>query len=250
MKKGELILVGAGPGDPELITIKGMKAIAAGDVILYDALVNPELLEYAPHAIKVFVGKRKGYCKYSQEQINKTIVAYAAKGMKVVRLKGGDPFVFGRGFEELAFAAEFGFSTQVIPGLSSSISVPAINQIPVTSRGVTESFWVITGTTKKHKLSKDIALASRVDTTVVILMGVSKIEEIMNVFQASNKSEIPVAVIQEGSRDTSKVVKGTVQNIAEKVRDEDIQNPAIIIVGKTVNLIDQLQNQTVLQNFA
>ena len=174
--KPKLTLVGAGPGDPDLITVKGMKAIASADVILYDALVDKDLLNYAKtDAIKIFVGKRGGKRSIKQEQINLLIVKYAYQYGSVVRLKGGDPFVFGRGHEELEYAENFGILTEIIPGITSAISVPALQGIPVTRRGISESFWVITGSTKEGRLSKDIELAAQSTATIVVLMGMNKL---------------------------------------------------------------------------
>src|SRR5690606_10611582 len=148
-----LTVVGAGPGDPELITLKAIKVLKSARVVLYDALISNELLDYAPeNSEKIFVGKRKGCYAYQQEQINELIVARAKTHGHVVRLKGGDPFVFGRGAEELEYAYNHGLQTQVVPGISSSLAVPAYQGIPLTKRGVSESFWVITGTTKDHKM--------------------------------------------------------------------------------------------------
>jgi len=159
--QGLLTVIGAGPGDVELITLKAIKALQSADVVLYDALVNVELLEYAIKAEHIFVGKRKGCYAYQQEQINELIVKHGKNNEHVVRLKGGDPFVFGRGAEEMEFAAENGLHVAMVPGISSSLSVPASQNIPVTKRGATESFWVITGTTKEHKLSNDVQLAAK-----------------------------------------------------------------------------------------
>ncbi len=176
----QVTLVGAGPGDPDLLTIKGAKALAEANVVLYDALANEELLSYAPKkALKIFVGKRKGCHAYTQEEINQLIVDNALTYGNVVRLKGGDPFIFGRGSEEIEFVESFGIPTFVVPGISSSIAVPASQGISLTKRGVSESFWVITGTTSARKLSADVALAAQSTATVVILMGMSKLEEIV-----------------------------------------------------------------------
>src|SRR5262249_35088791 len=155
-----LTLVGAGPGDPELITLKGLNALKSADVILYDALIHPALLDNAKQdAIKINVGKRAGNHGCDQDEINRLIVFYASKHGHVVRLKGGDPFVFGRGYEEIEYAEKSGISTSVIPGLSSSTSLTGLQKIPLTHRGLTESFYVLTGTTSSHQLSKDIAVA-------------------------------------------------------------------------------------------
>jgi len=242
MKAGHLILVGAGPGDAELITLKGVKAIQKAEVLLYDALVNEELVEYAPeNAIKIFVGKRKGSCAYTQDQINKLIVDFGVQGKIVVRLKGGDPFVFGRGFEEIEAAELNGMTSEVIPGISSSISVPALNKIPVSARGCTESFWIITGTTKNHELSEDVLRAVQYNGTVVILMGIHKLDKIATLYIQNGKGEVPIALIQEGSLESQNMVKSTLSNVVEDAQNANIQNPAIIVIGSVVNLYDELQ---------
>lgn len=230
--EGRLTLVGAGPGDPELITLKGLRALGEADVLLYDALVSPELLGYAPGAEKIFVGKRKGCAAYAQPQINELIVQRGRGGRHVVRLKGGDPFVFGRGAEELRYAASRGMEAAVIPGLSSSLSVPASQCIPVTLRGVAESFWVVTGTTRDHRLSADLALAARTSATVVILMGMSKLQAIMDCFTEAGKGDTPVAVIQEGTTPRQRIALGTVGTISGEVARLGLANPAVIVVGE------------------
>ncbi|MEM9361108.1 MAG: uroporphyrinogen-III C-methyltransferase [Bacteroidota bacterium] len=232
--QGKLTVVGAGPGDVDLITLKGVKALQAADVVLYDALVDTELLKYAPYAEQIFVGKRKGCYRYQQEQINELIVQRALKGLHVVRLKGGDPFVFGRGAEEMEYAAAFGLDVEVVPGLTSSVSVPAMQNIPVTKRGASESFWVITGTTKNHKLSSDVVLAAKSKATVVILMGMSKLGEIIQLFRKENKQDVPVAIIQNGTRADEKIGIGTVASIENKAKEQQLSNPAIIIIGEVV----------------
>ena len=171
-------------------------ALQNADVVLYDALVNVELLEYATNAEQIFVGKRKGCYVYQQEQINELIVQRAKSKGKVVRLKGGDPFIFGRGSEEMEYAASHGVDVAMVPGISSSVAVPAFQNIPVTKRGSSESFWVITGTTKNHKLSTDVALAAKSNATVVILMGMGKLAEIVALFKEEGKSDTPMALIQ------------------------------------------------------
>lgn len=150
----KLSVVGAGPGDPELITIKAVKTLNTAQVVLYDALINRELLEYAPQAEHIFVGKRKDKHKYSQDEINELIVKLAIERGHVVRLKGGDPFVFGRGSEEISYARSKGLETAVVSGITSSIAVPANVGIPLTQRGTSESFWVITGTTSQKNYPK------------------------------------------------------------------------------------------------
>ncbi|HEY8400644.1 MAG TPA: uroporphyrinogen-III C-methyltransferase, partial [Cytophagaceae bacterium] len=233
MRRARLTLVGAGPGDPDLITVKGIKALADADVVLYDALAHPGLLAYAPsHAIKIFVGKKKGVCQFAQEDINRLIVENALRHGHVVRLKGGDPFIFGRGHEEILYAQAFDIETSVVPGISSSYSVAELEGIPLTRRGVNESFWVVTGTTRNHELSEDIAIAARSTATVVILMGMTKLSEIVEVFQKEGKGSVPVAVIQNGSLPEAKVGLGTINSIVEVVKDRGLGSPAVIIVGE------------------
>ncbi|NNE78102.1 MAG: uroporphyrinogen-III C-methyltransferase [Pricia sp.] len=247
IKQPRLTVVGAGPGDAELITLKAIKALQTAQVVLYDALVNEELLEYAPKAEKIFVGKRKGCYAYRQEQINELIVSRAKSHGHVVRLKGGDPFVFGRGAEEMEYAASYGLEVALVPGISSSLSVPASQHIPVTKRGSAESFWVITGTTKDHKLSEDVALAAKSNATVVILMGMSKLSQIVTLFKKQGKSETPIAIIQKGTCKDEKIGVGTIATIEKEVESQALTNPAIIIIGEVVNhraiLLDVIRNK-------
>lgn len=230
----KLTIVGAGPGDVDLITIKAVKALQNADVVLYDALVNEELLNYAPQAEVVFVGKRFGCHAYSQDQINELIVVMAKKHGHVVRLKGGDPFVFGRGSEEIEYAVQFGLETAIVPGISSALGVPASNGISLTQRKVSESFWVITGTTSDHKLSKDVNLASQSSATVVILMGMHKLNEIVTLYQNNRTDDLPVAIIQNGTKATQKMVSGKISSILELVKEQELASPAIIVIGEVV----------------
>ncbi|WP_051941872.1 uroporphyrinogen-III C-methyltransferase [Maribacter forsetii] len=232
--QGLLTVVGAGPGDIDLITLKAIKTLENANVVLYDALVNEELLKYAKNAELIFVGKRRGCYAYQQEQINELIVSRAKSDGHVVRLKGGDPFVFGRGSEEMEFAASHGLEVAMVPGISSSLSVPAYQNIPVTKRGASESFWVITGTTKEHKLSTDVALAAKSSATVVILMGMSKLPQIVELFKGEGKSDMPIAIIQNGTRKNEKLGIATIETIVEVVEKEELSNPAIIIIGEVV----------------
>ncbi len=237
MKTQKLTVVGAGPGDEELITLKGVRALKEADVVLYDALVNPALLQYASASIpKIYVGKREGQHSFTQQQINEMIVAMAAQYGHVVRLKGGDPFVFGRGHEELEAARANDIPAQYVPGISSSIAVAGLVDIPVTQRGFSESFWVITGTTAKGELSKDVALAAQTNATVVILMGLKKLATIAEVFQLAGKQSLPVAVISNGSLADQQIVVGTMSNIVERVANMKLSSPAIIVAGEVVKL--------------
>lgn len=238
--KSKLTIVGAGPGDVELITVKAIKALQSADVVLYDALVNEELLKYAPQAEIIFVGKRFGCHAYSQDQINDLIVTMAKSKGHVVRLKGGDPFVFGRGSEEIDFAGQFGIDTAIVPGISSALGVPASNGISLTQRGISESFWVITGTTSEHKLSKDVALASQSSATVVILMGMNKLDEIVALYQNNRTDDLPIAIIQNGTKTTQKKVIGTISSIEELVNENQLASPAIIVIGEVVKNASEL----------
>ncbi len=237
VKEPRITLVGAGPGDADLITIKGIKALSTADVVLYDALVNEDLLEFAPaSATKVYVGKRSGDHTFSQPAINKLMVDYALNYGHVVRLKGGDPFVFGRGYEELDYAASYNISTTVIPGISSSIGVPGMQNIPVTHRGLSESFWVVTGTTADGKISSDLYEAARTKATIVVLMGIHKLAGITEIFKNEGKHRLPVAVIQSGTTEEEKVAVGIIDTIVEIVDEKKITSPALIVIGEVVSL--------------
>ncbi len=233
----KITLLGAGPGDPELLTLKGVKALQSADVVLYDALTDEELLKHAPtKSIKVYVGKRSGEHSFAQDAINKLMVDYALNYGHVVRLKGGDPFVFGRGYEELDFAASYNIPVTVIPGISSSIGVPGLQQIPVTHRGLSESFWVITGTTSSGAVSEDIYQAANSKATVIILMGLKKLPQIVDIFSAAGRNNLPVAVVQNGSSANEKLVIGKVNTILAEVKKEKIEAPALLIFGEVVSL--------------
>ena len=235
IKTSKLSLVGAGPGDPELITLKAIKALEDADVILYDALANPALLDYArPDAMKVFVGKRAGQHTFQQRKINRMIVEYAHEYGHVVRLKGGDPFVFGRGQEEKEHALAHGIAVEIIPGISSALAVPALQNIPLTRRGASESFWVVTGTTRNGSLSKDIQLAAQSSATVVILMGMKKLKLITELFAKYRNIDEPIAIIQNGTCKNEQVGVGCLKNIHQIVAKQQLGSPAIIVIGAVV----------------
>lgn len=230
-----LTLVGAGPGDPELISLKGIRAIRQADVILYDALINEELLDYAKAGCtKIYVGKRAERLSTSQDQINQLIVDYAQTHGHVVRLKGGDPFVFGRGGEEIDFARSHGIPTQVVPGISSSTGLTALQQIPTTHRGISESYWVITGSTRAGELSKDLKQAVQTDATVIVLMGYARLNQIVHLYTAHGKDKLPIAVIQNGSLPNEQLVIGRVEDILKKAAQQGVGAPAIIVLGEVV----------------
>ncbi|OCA82025.1 uroporphyrinogen-III C-methyltransferase [Pseudobacillus wudalianchiensis] len=237
-------LVGAGPGDPDLITVKGLKAIKGADVILYDRLISPELLEYAkPEAELIFCGKLPDHHHLQQETINYLLVKHAKKGKNVVRLKGGDPFVFGRGGEEAAFLVEHGVSFEVIPGITSGIAAPAYAGIPVTHREHSASFAIVTGHRREGEKEelKWSALANGIDT-LAIYMGVKNLPYIQEKLISHGKSpETPVALIHWGTTKEQRTVTGTLETIVDIVKAEGITNPSMIVVGEVVRLREQLQ---------
>jgi uroporphyrin-III C-methyltransferase len=233
----KLTLVGAGPGNGELITLKGIRALRQADVVLYDDLANDSLLDFAPEsALTMYVGKRAGRVSLSQDEINTMIVRLAQEHGHVVRLKGGDPYVFGRGFEEYDYARQYGIQCEVVPGVSSCIAVPASQGIPVTSRGVSESFWVITGTTRHGELSDDLRLAVQSKATVVVLMGLSKLAEICAMYCEAGRGHLPMAVVQNGTRADEQSVLGQVWNIPQLVAAQGVGAPAVLIIGDVVSL--------------
>lgn len=233
--KAKVTLVGAGPGDPELISLKGIKAIERADVILYDALVNEELLDYAaPNCIKIYVGKRAEQLSTSQDEINRLLVDYALNYGHVVRLKGGDPFVFGRGGEEIDYVHQYGIETAVVPGISSAIGLTGLQQLPLTYRGISDSFWVITGSKSDGSLSTDLYLAAESKATVVVLMGYGKLAEIVNIYRERNLHSLPIALIQNGSLPNEKVVFGTIDSILDESTEKRVGVPAIIVIGEVV----------------
>ena len=229
-------ILGAGPGDPELITVKGLKTIQKADVILYDALVSTELLDCAPMGCKkIYVGKRKGHKEFPQEEINQLIVFYAIRYRCVVRLKGGDPNVFGRGHEEMEYAKRRGISVEMISGISSVLAAPAAAGIPLTKRGVNESFWVITGTLSSGEMSKDISLAAQSTATIVILMGMTHLQKIAGLFQQFRSRQEPIALIQQATTAHQKIVIGTVGDIVQRGMESSVSSPAVVVIGKVVN---------------
>ncbi|MCL4148673.1 UNVERIFIED_CONTAM: hypothetical protein GTU68_013160 [Idotea baltica] len=237
MIKKKITFVGAGPGDPDLISVKGLRAIENANVILYDALVHPDLLNSAKSdAVKVYVGKRANKHRFPQQEINEMLVEYAEAYGNVVRLKGGDSFVFGRGHEELSFAQTNGIETSLIPGISSCYSVPELQEVPLTCRGVNESFWVITGTTRYGMLSSDLTHASKSTATVVILMGMGKLSQIVRLFDKNGRGNEPIMIVENGSLSTERKVLATVNTIEEQVKKHNIAAPAIITIGEVVSL--------------
>jgi len=238
---GKVYLTGAGPGDIELLTIKALKIIQKADVIVYDRLANSEILDEAKKGVKlIFVGKKDSHHTLPQEQINEVLYQEALKNEIVVRLKGGDPFVLGRGGEEGIYLRERDIEFEIIPGITSAVSVPAYAGIPVTHRGVSVSFRVITGHEAPGKKKSQINWESfRGEDTIVFLMGLHNINQIMTkLVEIGRAKTTPVAVISNGTLKNQKVAIGTIQNITEVAKE--LETPAIIVVGEVVKLREQL----------
>ena len=236
-------LVGAGPGDPELLTLKAHSLLSTCDVVIYDSLVNPELLAIAPHsAEKIYVGKIGGKRQTSQDEINRLLVEHGLSGAKVIRLKGGDPLLFGRGGEEADALRTAGLRFEIVPGISSALAVPAYAGIPLTHRGLSSSVAVITGASSGEGEYHSTALASQANAdTIVVLMGASHIREICRDLCAAGRSpETPVAVIRWGTYQGQLTVTGTLDSIADNCERAAIHSPAVIVVGEVVRLRERL----------
>jgi uroporphyrinogen III methyltransferase/synthase len=242
MRLGRVYLVGAGPGDPGLLTVRGLELLRRAQVIVFDQLVNPDLLEEASAgAMKIFAGKRAGRHCIAQSEINQALIDHAALGYEVVRLKGGDPFVFGRGGEEAEALAAAGIPFEIVPGVSSAVAVPAYAGIPLTHRNYSSSFLVVTG----HEVRKKPAsvqwgkLAAAVDT-LVILMGLKNLRRIMiDLLGHGLAPETPVAVISRGTTQRQKTITGTAGDIV--IKAANIESPAVIVIGGVVDLQSKLQ---------
>jgi uroporphyrin-III C-methyltransferase len=239
---GRVVLVGAGPGDPDLITVRGARSLAGADVVVYDRLVAPALLDLAPRtAERVYVGKEPGRRATSQERISELLVTRARAGSIVVRLKGGDPFVFGRGGEEALACARAGVAFEVVPGVSSAVAAPAYAGIPVTHRGMARSFAVVTGSTAHGDAAVDLeSLATAVDT-LVVLMAAGKLEETCRrLIRAGREPTTPAAIVQWAATRDQKTVAGTLEDLSSLAVAARIEPPATLVVGDVVALADEL----------
>ncbi|MFY4807528.1 uroporphyrinogen-III C-methyltransferase [Aliarcobacter butzleri] len=237
----KVYLTGAGPGDVELLTLKAVKAIQNADILIYDRLVNPEILELAKKECElIYVGKEDKKHTLPQEDINELIYQASLKYENVVRLKGGDPFVFGRGAEEALYLKERGIKFEIIPGITSAIAVPAYAGIPVTHRGLTTSFRVVTGHENPKKKISQIEWETFLnDETIIFLMGYHNIEIISSkLLSLGKRKDYPCAVISKGTTTEQKVVVGTLEDIVEK--SQDLPTPVMIVIGEVVNLREQI----------
>lgn len=240
MERGFVSLVGAGPGDPELITVKGLDRLRRADVVVHDRLVALQLLEEAqPQARRIDVGKAPGHQPWPQERINRLLVAEARRKRRVVRLKGGDPFVLGRGGEECLALAAAGVPFEVVPGVTSAVAAPAYAGIPLTHRGVACAFTVVTGhTAGSDPEALDWPTLARAET-LVVLMGLEPLPVIAaRLVAAGRDAATPVAVIENGTRGEQRVVRGTLRDIAQRARGS--RSPATIVIGEVVRLSAQI----------
>ena len=237
--QGKIYLIGAGPGDPDLLTIKAARALALCDVILYDRLVGRDILSFArPDAELIFVGKQAGEQDHKQQQIFDLLAAKAQAGKIIGRLKGGDPLVFGRGAEEWALAVALGIDVEFIPGISSAVSVPGLAGVPLTFRGVSQSFVVVTGHCREG-LEQDWTRFSRVDT-LVILMGVKNRVAIAQALIAAGREQAePVAFIRNGGRPEQETIECTLGAVANGA--VSVENPAVFVIGEVVGVAKMLR---------
>ncbi len=237
-EKGKVILAGAGCGAYDLITVRGLNAVRDAQVLVYDDLIDERLLSHTGESCeKIYVGKRSGKHSMPQEEINALLIAKAKEGKLVVRLKGGDPFVFGRGGEEILALRQAGIEVEEIPGISSAVAVPAASGIPVTHRGISRGFHVITGHGAEGSLTEKMETLAALEGTLIFLMGLGNIEEITEGLIASGKPEsTPVAVIRGGFADTAQTIRGCLGDIAEKTKQSGLMSPAVIVIGECAGM--------------
>jgi uroporphyrin-III C-methyltransferase len=239
--RGVVWLVGAGPGDPELMTLKGARLLSEADVVIHDRLIPFEVLDWCREdAIRIDVGKYPEHHRVTQEEINDLLVHHAVRGKTVVRLKGGDPFVFGRGFEELEVCRNQGIACFIVPGVSSSISAPASAGIPVTSRGVARSFAVVTGQTDPRlgEYSFDFKSLASMDTVVLLMARKNLADITAGLIKAGLDPATPAASIENATCSNQRVAAGTVSTIAEVVKTTGIDNPVVTVIGAVAANVD------------
>ncbi len=239
---GQVCLVGAGPGDPDLLTLRALRLIQNADTIVYDRLVFPSILDYARRdAELIYVGKKSALHTVPQDQINQKLVDLAREGKMVVRLKGGDPFIFGRGGEEVEELIKEGISYQVVPGVTAASGCSTYAGIPLTHRDYAQSCTLVTGHLKDGSMDLNWGCLTRTNQTIVFYMGVANIERVTSgLVQHGMKPDMPAAVVQKGTTKNQKVFTGTVTTISDVVRQNDVKPPSLIIIGEVVNLHKKL----------
>jgi uroporphyrin-III C-methyltransferase len=255
LNKGEVALVGSGPGDVELLTLKALRFLQQADVVLYDYLVSDDILALIPSdTILVCVGKRAGHHSVPQEKTNQLLVDFAQQGHRVVRIKGGDPFIFGRGGEELEVLSDAGLSFHVVPGITAAAGATAYAGIPLTHRDYAQSAMFITGHLKAESDQMDWTTLARGNQTLVIYMGLMKSEYIQSqLVEHGRNPDTPIAIIERGTQSTQRIFKGQLAQLAELAKDA--QSPSLIVIGEVVSLSDKLawfnpQPQTQQRQFA
>ncbi len=243
-QNGKVFLVGAGPGDPDLLTLKAARLLSQCDVVIFDYLVNPVVLRHAPvQALRIFVGKPRQRNRLSQAAVEQIMIAQALQGRNVVRLKGGDPFIFGRGGEEAEALLQAGIEWEVVPGISAGHAVPAYAGIPLTHRALASSVAFVTGHESGEKsFAVDWNKLAHAVETIVVFMGVKKLPDIVAaLIRAGRAATTPVAVIESGTQDTQRIVSGTLATIACKSAAAKVKSPALTVVGDVVNLHEKLK---------
>ena len=242
-KKGKVYIAGAGCGDEKLITVKLKEIISTAECIVYDRLVNESILQYShPSAKLIYMGKSNTEGGELQRKINETIVSKGREGLTVLRLKGGDPFVFGRGGEEIESLVEAGIDFEVIPGITSAIAVPSYAGIPVTHRGINNSFHVFTGHLKIDGGELDFDIIAKLKGTIIFLMGLSNLEKITcSLIKYGKDENTPIAIIKDGTTSKQQVYTGTIKTISTIVREKEVKSPVIIIIGEVINLREKIK---------
>ena len=240
MKKGKVFICGGGPGDPKLITVRAMELLKSCDVVLYDRLVGKEIIDQIPAGTeKVHVGRTVGQPTTHQDRTNELMVKYAEKGKNVMRLKGGDPFIFGRGAEEAEYLIKRGIEFEIVPGITSAIASPAYAGIPLTHRRYSSSVAIVTGhedAEKDELVVKWDKLAGAVDT-IVVLMGIGKVDQISrDLMNAGMKKGTKIAIVASGTTDKQKIVRGTLATIVSVAKKAGVKPPAVIVIGKVAGL--------------
>lgn len=236
IKKGKVYLIGAGPGNPDLLTVKGERILKSADIVLYDRLISDMIADLVPSGKKsICVGGDHGKDPVDKQiRINELMLDSVNKGLTVARLKSGDPFLFGRGGEEVDFLIEHGIKFEIIPGVSSALGVPTYAGIPLTHRDFSSSVFIVSGHRKESE-ENDWKTVAKLDGTIVILMGIGRIREIMNMLQEGGMNpDIPVAIVQNGTMKNQQILMGKVSDIADQVEKHEIVSPGIIIIGDVV----------------